>query len=211
MGAKRILKPSHSANMRAFRPMPTTPRAMRHTGQAAKKGDRKNSQIVSLVSDRLTFAEYGETSPYPRHSQGINRRAHDTQSAMRHFEKKGGHFLGEQEFLKLSHSANMREFRPMPTTPRDMRHIGQAAKMGDRKDSQTVSLVSDRLTFAEYGESCPCPRYPDGDLPPVSPPTGERCGECDSPKIHFLPSYRFLLLCVLCGEYPSPVVGRGLG
>ena len=76
MGAKRILKPSHSANMREFRPMPTTPRAMRHIGQAAKKGDRKDSQtvsfsqIVSLVSDRLTFAEYGESSPYPRHPDG---------------------------------------------------------------------------------------------------------------------------------------------
>ena len=167
MGAKRILKPSHSANMREFRPMPTTPRAMRHIGQAAKKGDRKDSQtvsfsqIVSLVSDRLTFAEYGESSSYPRHSQGIKRRAPDTQSAMRHFEKKRGRFLGEQKFLKPSHSANMREFRPMPTTPRAMRHIGQAAKKGDRKDSQTVSfsqivsLVSDRLTFAEYGESPP--------------------------------------------------------
>ena len=93
--------------------------------------------------------------------QGINRRAHDTQSAMRHFEKKGGRFLGEQQFLKPSHSANMREFRPMPTTLRAMRHIGDAAKKGDWKDSQTVSfsqivsLVSDRLTFAEYGESPP--------------------------------------------------------
>ena len=110
---------------------------------------------------------------------------------MRHFEKKRGRFLGEQKFLKPSHSANMREFRPMPTTPRAMRHIGQAAKKGDRKDSQTVSfsqivsLVSDRLTFAEYGESHP--RRPT----PVSPPTGERCGECDSPKTSYLPIASF--------------------
>ena len=91
MGAKRILKPSHSANMREFRPMPTTPRAMRHFGQAAKKGDRKDSQtvsfsqIVSLVSDRLTFAEYGESPPpalaTPTETYPLSRRGRGLEPA----------------------------------------------------------------------------------------------------------------------------------
>ena len=69
--------------------------------------------------------------------------------------------MGAKGILKLSHSANMREFHPMPTTPRDMRHFGQAAKKGVRRDSQTVlfsqivSLVSGCLTFAGNGESPP--------------------------------------------------------
>ena len=38
MRAEKILKPSHSANMREFRPMPTTLKAMRHFENAGKRG-----------------------------------------------------------------------------------------------------------------------------------------------------------------------------
>ena len=66
----------------------------------------------------------------------------------------------------------------MPTALNAMRHIGEAAKKGDGKASQTVSfsqivsLVSDRLTSAENGEWTPHPRHSDGDLPPL--PSWER-------------------------------------
>ena len=56
--------------MREFHPMPTTPGAMRHFGQAAKRRDGKDSQtvsfsqIVSLVSGCLTLADNGD-SPIP--------------------------------------------------------------------------------------------------------------------------------------------------
>ena len=117
--------------------MPTAPKAMRHIGQGDKRGDQEASQsvsfsqTVSLVSDRLAFAENGESSPYPRHSQVIKRRAPRRAKRMRHIEKKRSVFLRSEKSLKPSHSANMREFRPMPTTPTAMRHIGEAAKKGD--------------------------------------------------------------------------------
>ena len=198
--------------MREFRPMPTTPKAMRHFEHAAKKGDRKDSQsvsfsqFVSLVSNRLTFAQNGKSSPYPRHSRATKRRAPDTRNTMRHFEKKRAVF-GANTILKLSHPAIIRKFRPMPTTPRTMRHFEQAVKKEDRKDSQTVSfsqfvsLVSNRLTSTDKRNCHPTI-------------VGERCGECDSPKIPFLPSHRFFPLCVLCalcGESSPPVVGEGWG
>ena len=61
------------------------------------------------------------------------------ESAMRHFEKNRAAFW-ETKNLKLSHPTIIREFRPMPTTPRTMRHFEQAVKKEDRKDSQTVSF-----------------------------------------------------------------------
>ena len=172
--------------MREFRPMPTAPKAMRHIGQGDKRGDQEASQsvsfsqTVSLVSDRLAFAENGESSPYPRHSQVIKRRAPRRAKRMRHIEKKRNVFLRSEKSLKPSHSANMREFRPMPTTPTAMRHFGQADKRGSRRASQTVSfsqivsLVSNRLTSPENGEWAPYPRHADGDLPPL--PSWERAG-----------------------------------
>ena len=147
--------------------MPITPKAIRHFEHAAKEGDRKDSQtvsfsqFVSLVSNRLTFAQNGKSSPYPRHSRATKRRAPDTRNTMRHFE--------------------------------------QAVKKEDRKDSQTVSLVSNRLTSTDKRNCHPTI-------------VGERCGECDSPKIP-PPSHRFFPLCVLCalcGESSPPVVGESL-
>ena len=63
----------------------------------------------------------------------------------------------------------MREFHPMPTALNAMRHIGEAAKKGDGKASQTVSLsqivslVSDRLAFPEKGKWSSCRRDSDAD------------------------------------------------
>ena len=64
--------------------MPTALNAMRHIGEAAKKGDGKASQtvsfsqIVSLVSDRLTSAENGEwthpTLVTPTETYPLSRR-----------------------------------------------------------------------------------------------------------------------------------------
>ena len=50
-------------------------------------------------------------------------------------------FLGDEEILKPSHPANLHEFRPMPTTPRAMRHFEneEGRFLGRRRDSQTVS------------------------------------------------------------------------
>ena len=111
-----------------------------------QKGDQEASQCVSfsqtvsLVSDRLAFAENGESSPYPRHSQVIKRRAPRRAKRMRHIEKKRSVFLRSEKSLKPSHSANMREFRPMPTALNAMRHFGQAEKRGDQEASQSVSF-----------------------------------------------------------------------
>ena len=98
---------------------------------------------------------------------------------MRHIEKKRSDFRGVKKISNRLIPANIRPFHAVPTTPTAMRHFGQGEKRRNRKTSQTVSLsqivslVSDRLTFAEYGESSPYPRHPDGDLP-LSAPRRER-------------------------------------
>ena len=48
--------------MREFRPMPTTPKAMRNFEKADKKGDRKASQSLSL-SQPLSFSQTVSLSP----------------------------------------------------------------------------------------------------------------------------------------------------
>ena len=70
----------------------------------------------------------------------------NAQSAMRHSEKKGGLFWGAERILKPSHSANMREFRPMPTAPKAMRHIGQPATKGGSRGLSMCLIFSNRLT-----------------------------------------------------------------
>ena len=161
--------------MREFRPMPTAPKAMRHIGQGDKRGDQEASQsvsfsqTVSLVSDRLAFAENGESSPYPRHSQVIKRRAPRRAKRMRHIEKKRSDFRGVKKISNRLIPANIRPFHAVPTTPTAMRHSGQGEKRGNRKTSQTVSLsqivslVSDRLTSPENGEWTPHPRHSDAE------------------------------------------------
>ena len=173
--------------MREFRPMPTAPKAMRHIGQGDKRGDQEASQsvsfsqTVSLVSDRLAFAENGESSPYPRHSQVIKRRAPRRAKRMRHIEKKRSVFLRSEKSLKPSHSANMREFRPMPTTPTAMRHFGQADKKGEPEGLSNRLIFSNRLTR----------------LKPSHVPRKRRVGTLPS-------SLRRI-------STPSPVVGEGWG
>ena len=134
--------------MREFRPMPTAPKAMRHIGQGDKRGDQEASQsvsfsqTVSLVSDRLAFAENGESSPYPRHSQVIKCRAPDTRNAMRHFEKKGGRFLGS---LKNSQTVSFREHaRVPPDADRAKRH---ETHWRSRQEGRWEGL-SNRLIFS---------------------------------------------------------------
>ena len=95
-----LLKLSHSVNMREFRPMPTTPRAMRHFEQATKR------EIGRLL----------KPSHFLKLSHPSDRRARPVEKDL------------SRVLLKLSYSANMGEFRPMPTTPRVMRHFEQAAK-----------------------------------------------------------------------------------
>ena len=147
--------------------------------------------------------------------QAINRRAPDTQSAMRHFEKKGGRFLGSQKNTQTV------SFGEHARVPPDAHHAQShethwTSRQKGRSEGFSNRLIfSNRLTrlrpshIRRIRRIIPLPSSPRRRPTPVSPPTGERCGECDSPKIHFLPSYRFLLLCVLCGESPSPVVGEG--
>ena len=78
----------------------------------------------------------------PRHSLGIKSRPPDTRSAMRHIEKKEGCFFQKEKILKPSHSANMPEFRPIPTTSRAMRNFenNEDRVIEQRRGSQTLSL-----------------------------------------------------------------------
>ena len=131
--------------------------------QKGRSGDSQTvsfSQFVSLVSDRLAFAEYGESPPPTLVTLKASTAGCPARKAPRDTLRiRKADFLGAKRILKLSHSANMRESRPMPTTPGAMRHFVQAAKKREGKDSQTVSfsqivsLVSDRLTLADNGES----------------------------------------------------------
>ena len=143
MRSEIILNPSHSMNMPEFRPMPTTPKAMRHF--------EKKGSAAKAFSNRLTPAENGESPLCPRHYRGIKSRPPTTPKAMRHIENNEGRFFGSESILNPSHSMNMREFRPMPTTPRAMKHF--------EKKGSAAKAFSNRLTPAENGESPPCPRH----------------------------------------------------
>ena len=70
MRSESILKPSHSANMREFRPMPSMPKAMKH-----------------IEKDEAVFS--GKKILKPSHSANMRefRPMPTTPKAMRHFEK----------------------------------------------------------------------------------------------------------------------------
>ena len=100
--------------------------------------------------------------------QRRKRRAPDTQSATRDtLRKKGGRFfLRSKKILKPSHSANMREFRPMPTTSKAMRHFEKADKRGDRKAPQTLSF-SQTVSLPQKTEN----HHPSSSLSMLQKPT----------------------------------------
>ncbi len=50
----------------------------------------------------------------------------------------------------------MREFRPMPTTPKAMRHFEKADKREDPKASQTVSFSQIVSLPPKTESACPC-------------------------------------------------------
>ena len=66
----------------------------------------------------------------------------------RHIRKKECRFFEEEKILKPSHFATIREFRPMPTTPRAMRHFEKVDKRGERKASRTLSF-SQTFSFSQ--------------------------------------------------------------
>ena len=140
-----------------------------------------------IFSNRLTLLKLSRVRRIrriaiscPRHSQGINRRAPGTQSAMRLFENKGGRFLGSQ---KNSQNVSFGEHARVPShvhharshetlwTSRQKERSGESQTVSF---SQIVSLVSDRLAFAEYGESPPPALATSTETYLCQPPTGER-------------------------------------
>ncbi len=163
--SEKILKPSLSANMREFHPMPTMPKAMRHFEKADKRGERKASQTLSFLKPSHSRRKR-RTAPCPHHYRGIKSRPPDIRSAMRDtLRRTEAVFFRNERLLKPSHSANMREFRPMPTTPKTMKHFEKSGgrSFEKQKISQTLSLPP------KAESACPLLRYGGEYLPPSVP------------------------------------------
>ena len=111
MRADSILKPSHSANVRELRPIPTTPKAMRHF--------EKNENLFLRAESILN----------PSHSANMRelRPMPTTPKAMRHFEKNENR-LSRSE--KHSQTVSLPP-KSLPRTPirgrplHNLRHSGE--------------------------------------------------------------------------------------